>query len=100
MTDIREKYQKVKALAERGATEGERQAAREALARIKEKYPWLEANEKKPERDGLSADDWLARVIKRQMDQMIKEEFFKAAVRYRGEDTSHWVYKNGRLEKQ
>mgnify|MGYP007059592230 CR=1 FL=1 len=41
MTPLHQKYQKVKTLAERGATEGERQAARAAIARMEEAHPEL-----------------------------------------------------------
>lgn len=41
MTAIEERYRKVKALAERGATEGEKQAALEAMTRMEERHPAL-----------------------------------------------------------
>lgn len=39
--NLKAKYNKVKVLSEKGATEGERQAAKEALKRMEEKYPEL-----------------------------------------------------------
>ena len=41
MSTLLEKYRKVKALAERGATEGERAAAQAALDRLEQNYPDL-----------------------------------------------------------
>lgn len=39
--NLRKKYQKVKVLAERGSTEGERESAKEAMKRMEEKHPEL-----------------------------------------------------------
>ena len=39
--EIRQRYEKVKTLAQRGATEGERAAAEEARQRMEERYPGL-----------------------------------------------------------
>jgi hypothetical protein len=41
MTNLRDKYRKVKTLTERGATEGERTAAQAALERMEEAHPEL-----------------------------------------------------------
>lgn len=41
MSKVLQKYQKVKVLAERGATEGERTAAREAMKRMEANHPEL-----------------------------------------------------------
>lgn len=41
MSDIFDKYRKVKTLARRGATEGERQAAQAAIERMEQAHPEL-----------------------------------------------------------
>lgn len=61
MSIIRDRYQKVKTLAERGATEGERAAAQAAMKRMEAAHP--ELTEPTPQQPEPSVRGWRVVVV-------------------------------------
>lgn len=98
--NLKSKYNKVKILSEKGTTEGERQAAKEALKRMEERHPELIARKFTPEdiykgyQPDVTFDETgnLSDMVWKQMQEIIDNHLRKGfGVDFTGRDFSTWA---------